>query len=142
MRLQPDVPTDPGRYAFVHRLRVRFAETDAMGVAHHASYLPYLEEARVEYLRSVGHPYDVLRGEGVDLAVVEAAVSYHKPLRFDDPVDVHLKLSWARGAACQIDYLLTVDGALRATAATVHGATAPSGRPVRLPSWLVAVANS
>ena len=51
-------------YAFSHRLRTRFAETDAMGVVHHAAYLPYLEEARVEYLRSIGHPYDAVRAGG------------------------------------------------------------------------------
>ena len=57
--LQPS--RDPADYAFAHRLRTRFAETDAMGIIHHAAYLPYLEEARVEYLRSIGHPYDTVR---------------------------------------------------------------------------------
>ena len=53
---------DPADYSFTHRLRTRFAETDAMGIIHHAAYLPYLEEARVEYLRAIGHPYDRVRG--------------------------------------------------------------------------------
>jgi acyl-CoA thioester hydrolase len=62
---------DPADYRFVHRLRTRFAETDAMGIIHHAAYLPYLEEARVAYLRSIGHPYDEVRrvgagGDGVE----------------------------------------------------------------------------
>ena len=52
--LQPS--RDPGDYTFVHRLRTRFAETDAMGIIHHAAYLPYLEEARVAFLRQLGHP--------------------------------------------------------------------------------------
>src|ERR1700733_9253812 len=60
-RLALEPSRDPADYAFVHRLRTRFAETDAMGVIHHASYLPYLEETRVEYLRSIGHPYDAVR---------------------------------------------------------------------------------
>ena len=65
--LQPS--RDPADYVFVHRLRTRFAETDAMGIVHHAAYLPYLEEARVEYLRAIGHPYDSVRtGEGDDEA--------------------------------------------------------------------------
>ena len=53
-------------YSFTHRLRTRFAETDAMGIIHHAAYLPYLEEARVEYLRAIGHPYDAVRGGEAD----------------------------------------------------------------------------
>src|SRR5271167_3930202 len=67
---------DPADYSFTHRLRTRFAETDAMGIIHHAAYLPYLEEARVEYLRSIGHPYDVVRSGGVDVAVLEVALRY------------------------------------------------------------------
>ncbi len=51
MRASLDPPTDPSAYPFTHRLRVRFAETDAQGVVHHAAYLVYLEAARVEYLR-------------------------------------------------------------------------------------------
>src|SRR5208283_1182732 len=95
--LQPS--RDPADYAFVHRLRTRFAETDAMGIIHHAAYLPYLEEARVEYLRAIGHPYDEVRaagedeaqpGGGRDFAVLEASVQYRKPLRFDDEVEVSL----------------------------------------------------
>ncbi len=61
-RTSLDPSRDPADYAFTHRLRTRFAETDAMGVVHHAAYLPYLEEARVEYLRAIGHPYDAVRG--------------------------------------------------------------------------------
>ncbi|MGA0878423.1 MAG: acyl-CoA thioesterase [Ilumatobacteraceae bacterium] len=63
--------SDPRTYGFAHTLRVRFAETDAMGIVHHSRYLPYLEEARVEYLRSLGHPYADDRSSGRDLAVLE-----------------------------------------------------------------------
>jgi acyl-CoA thioester hydrolase len=62
--LQPS--RDLADYPFAHRLRTRFAETDAMGVVHHAAYLPYLEEARVEFLRSIGHPYDQVRADAAD----------------------------------------------------------------------------
>ena len=56
-----DPGLDPTAYFYVHELRVRFAETDAMGVVHHAAYLPYLEEARVAYLRAKGRPYGEIR---------------------------------------------------------------------------------
>ncbi len=134
-----DTPTNPERYPFVHRLRVRFAETDAMAVVHHAAYLPYLEEARVAYLRALGRPYDVIRSEGVDFSVVEVALRYLRPLRFDELVDVHVALAWARGATFQMDYLLDVGGDPRATAITVHGVVDGDGRPMRTPAWLLAL---
>ncbi len=141
MRATFDPPTDAEAYRFCHRLRVRFAETDAMGVVHHAAYLPYLEEARVEYLRSVGHPFDLLRAEGWELPVAGVATRYLRPLFFDDVVDVHLVVARAAGAAFEIGYLLTVGAEPRATAVTRHGVVGPRGHPVRCPDWLVALAS-
>jgi acyl-CoA thioester hydrolase len=125
----------------VHRIRTRFAETDAMGVIHHAAYLPYLEAVRVEYLRSIGHPYDEVReagtdGEGREFPVLEASVTYRKPLRFDEEVDVSLVVGAASRATFQIAYLLTVAGEARATAVTVHGCVDRRGRAARLPAWV------
>jgi acyl-CoA thioester hydrolase len=135
---------DPADYAFTHRLRTRFAETDAMGVVHHAAYLPYLEEARVEYLRAVGHPYDAVRGgdagDAREFPVLEVSVHYRQPLFFDDEVDVLLCLGAVRGATFQIAYLLAVDGRARATAVTVHGCVDGHGRPARLPGWVAETA--
>lgn len=136
VRLTADPSLDPSAYAFVHRIRVRFAETDAMGIVHHANYLLYLEEARVEYLRALGKPYTELRQEGIDHAVLECFVQYRSPLHFDDVVDVHLVVSAVTRATFQLEYLLTVDDQVRATAATAHGAVNSEGRPVRLPAWL------
>jgi acyl-CoA thioester hydrolase len=123
-------------YPFTHSIRVRFAETDAMGIVHHSRYLPYLEEARVAYLRAIGHPYTELRESGLDSAVLEAYVRYRRPLRFDDVVDVHLLLASASRTTFQIAYLLTLDGEAMATAVTVHGTVTTAGRPTRLPAWL------
>jgi acyl-CoA thioester hydrolase len=127
---------DAADYSFTHTIRVRFSETDAMGIVHHSRYLPYLEESRVEYLRSIGHPYDRQRDDGVDFAVLEAHVTYRQPLRFDDLVTVHLALSDATRASFSINYLLTVGGQIRSTATTVHACVNPNGRPVRMPTWL------
>jgi acyl-CoA thioester hydrolase len=135
---------DPADYAFVHRLRTRFAETDAMGVVHHAAYLPYLEEARVEYLRAIGHPYDQVRGgdegdavgEGREFPVLEVWVQYRKALVFDDEVDVSLVVAAATRATFQIAYLLQVGGDVRALAVTVHGCVDRRGRAARLPDWV------
>ncbi len=140
MRLALDPPLDHDAYVFTHRVRVRFAETDAQGVVHHAAYLPYLEEARVAWMRALGHPYTALQAEGLEFTVVEAFVQYRGPLRFDDLVDLHLQLGALTRATFQIGYLLTVAGEPRATAVTVHGCVTPAGRPARLPAWLADLA--
>jgi acyl-CoA thioester hydrolase len=132
--LQPS--HDPNDYAFVHGVRTRFAETDAMGVIHHAAYLPYLEEARVAYLRQLGHPYDEVRSDGLDMAVLEISVQYRKPLYFDDEVEVHLHAGAATRTTFQVAYLLTVGGDVRATAVTVHGGVDATGKASRLPAWV------
>lgn len=136
VRLAFAPPLDPAEYPFRHRMRVRFAETDAMGIVHHAAYLPYLEEARVEFMREMGHPYTELRSEGVDIAVLEVSVRYLRPLHFDDEVDVHLIFASATRATFQIGYLLCVDDEVCSTAVTVHGCIDSGSRPVRLPIWI------
>jgi acyl-CoA thioester hydrolase len=137
VRTSADPSLDPADYVFTHRLRVRFAETDAMGIVHHSRYLPYLEAARVEYLREIGHPYHELRADGIDMVVLEAFVRYRAPLRFDDEVDVHVCLASANRTTFQMAYLLRVDDGVRATAVTVHGSiTTADGRPTRSPAWL------
>jgi len=129
-------PVDPSSYTFSHAIRVRFAETDAMGIVHHSNYLPYLEETRVEYLRSIGHPYSENRDAGLDAAVLECRVRYLAPLRFDDVVTVHLRLAQTTRATFTIEYLLTVDGLATTTAATQHAFVTADGKPRRVPDWL------
>jgi acyl-CoA thioester hydrolase len=136
VRISAEPSIDPADYEFSHRLRVRFAETDAMGIVHHSRYLPMLEEARVAYLRHIGHPYSEIRSEGIEMNVLEAWCQYRKPLLFDDVVDVHVDLASVERASFQMGYLLTVDGEVRATGVTAHGAVTPEGRPTRLPAWL------
>jgi acyl-CoA thioester hydrolase len=137
MRIDVEPSRDPADYPYHHDIRVRFAETDAMGIVHHSRYLLYLEEARVAYLRHIDHPYTEWRENGQDSAVLEAYVRYWSPLRFDDVTSVHLMLAAATRTTFQMAYLLTVDGAIAATAVTAHGMVNASGRPVRLPAWLV-----
>ena len=153
MRLAVDPSTDRGDYPFSHAIRTRFAETDAMGIVHHAAYLPYLEEARVAYLRALGRPYAALREEGIDFSVIEVFVQYRRPLRFDEVVDVAVDVASVTAATMQLAYLLTVSpdrdvdgdeppGEVRATAVTVHGCVRSDGRPTRLPAWVRELAGS
>ena len=126
----------PGDYSFVHPIRTRFSETDAMGIVHHAAYLPYLEEARVAYLRRAGHPYDEVRRDGFNFAVLEVVVQYRRPLEFDEVVDVHVQPGAVSRATFQLAYLLSVDDDVRATAVTVHGCVDGNGKATRLPPWV------
>jgi acyl-CoA thioester hydrolase len=137
-RLSMRTSLDPSDYAFSHRLRTRFAETDAMGIVHHAAYLPYLEEARVEYLKAIGHPYSDVRDDdgGLDFAVLEVSVQYRQPLHFDDEVEISLVVGEVTRATFQIAYLLRVANEVRATAVTVHGCVDRRGRPMKLPAWV------
>jgi acyl-CoA thioester hydrolase len=136
------VPLDPRRSGpgAQVELRARFAETDAMGVVHHASYLLYFEVARVELLRTLGHPYADLRAEGLDFAVVGAEVHYEHAVRFDDLVRVEARLGALQGARFEVTYEAFVEGARVATGRTWHAAVDRDGRPRRPPGWLRALA--
>jgi len=122
-------------------LRVRFAETDAMGVAHHAAYLPYLEAARVEYLRWLGHPYRELRDrDGIEFAVVGVDIRYHAPLRFDDAFTVSCALVERARATFRLAYRVELDGRLVLDGRTRHAVLdRETGAPQRLPEWLAAL---
>ena len=136
--LPMDPPLEPAAYPFAIEVRARFAETDAMGVVHHSSYLAWLESARVEYLRSIGHPYLEVRASGLDFAVIDAALRYHRPVVFDELVTVFVGFGAMTRASFRMNYLLTVDGERRTSAQTGHAAVdAHTGELRRLPSWLV-----
>jgi acyl-CoA thioester hydrolase len=145
VRLTIDPSVSPDDYDFVHRIRVRFVETDAMGIVHHSNYLAYFEEARVAYLRDIGHPFTEWRDAGLESPVLESFVRYRQPLQFDEVIDVRLRLAAATRATFQMAYLITVGDDTgvarpRATGVTVHGCVTTAGRPTRLPAWLTALA--
>jgi acyl-CoA thioester hydrolase len=85
-------------------LRVRYAETDAAGLAHHGSYPAWLEAARVEWLRAGGVSYAELEQQGYHLAVVEMRLRYVAPARFDDLLHVRIALVRARSREALFDY--------------------------------------
>ena len=122
-------------------LRVRFAETDAMGVAHHAAYLPWLESARVEYLRALGHPYRELRDrDGLEFAVVGIDLRYHAPLRFDDAFTVGCALAERGRATFTLAYRVEHGDLLVLNGHTRHAVLdRETGSPRRLPGWLTLI---
>lgn len=142
VRLSVEPSTSTADYDFTHDIRVRFVETDAMGIVHHSNYLAYFEEARVAFLAHVGHPFTTWRDDGLESPVLESFVTYRQPLKFDDVITVHLSLAAVTRATFQMAYLVTVgagtERVAHSTGVTVHGCiTAATGRPTRLPAWLV-----
>jgi acyl-CoA thioester hydrolase len=117
-------------------LRVRYAETDRMGIVYYANYLIWCEVGRVEYLRALGRSYAVLEGEGYGLAVAEARVRYLAPARFDDLVRIETTLASVRSRAVTFDYLIThaESGTRLATAHTALVSIDSTGRPTALPA--------
>ncbi len=111
---------DPAAARSVVRVRVRFHETDLMGIVHHGSYVSYLEVARIEWLRRRGVAYSEWALHGIHLAVVELSLRYRAPARFDDEIDVETVLAERRAASFRIDYRLVraADGALLAEGST------------------------
>ena len=124
-------------FPFATELRVRFAETDAQGVANNAVYLVWFEVARVEYLERFAGGYPALREQGVEAFVTEARVRYGVPARFDDRLRLHVRCAEVRGARFRFEYRLERDGERLADGWTEHACVdARTQRPTRVPDWL------
>lgn len=117
-------------------LRVRYAETDRMGIVYYANYLVWCEVGRVEFMRALGGSYADLEARGYGLAVAEATVRYLAPARFDDPVRIETRLAGVRSRAVTFDYVIShaETGARLATAHTALVSIDSSGRPTALPA--------
>jgi acyl-CoA thioester hydrolase len=125
-------------FDFASEIRVRFAETDAQGVAHNSNYFVWFEVARVEFLELRARGYQALRDEGIESLVLESHARFLAPAFFDDRLLVHARCSDVRGARFRFEYVVERDGTPLAEGWTAHGAVdARTLRPTRLPSWLV-----
>jgi acyl-CoA thioester hydrolase len=125
-------------YTFATTVRVRFADTDAQGVAHNTAYLVWFEVARVEYLRAYAGGYQALRDRGLEALVLESFCRYRVPARFDDVLHVHARCRGLRGARFRYEYaVVRDDGALVADGWTAHACVdTKTFRPTRVPEWL------
>jgi len=125
-------------YTFSTSVRVRFADTDAQGVAHNASYLVWFEVGRVEYLREYAGGYQALRDLGFEALVLESFCRYRVPARFDDLLHVHARCVDLRGARFRYEYsIVHDDGTLMADGWTSHACVdAETFKPTRVPGWL------
>lgn len=116
-----------------HNIRVRYAESDQMGVAHHAAYVPWLEEARIEWLRARAGSYRQLEAEGVFMPVIELAIRYRRSLRFDDVVTL-ITSAGASGPTRICFTTRVMHGDILCAEATVTvAAVDAAGKPRRIP---------
>ena len=124
--------------SFELEVTVRFAETDAQGVAHHAAFLVWFETARIEYLRRFDGGYQGLRDQGIEATTSEVYVRYVRPAAFDDRLVIQTRCSEVRGARFRFEYTVGREGETVAEAWTGHACVdAKELRPTRVPAWLV-----
>ena len=119
----------------VSTLRVRYAETDKMGIVYYANYLVWFEVGRGDLLRSLGWTYREMELAGVSLPVIEAHCAYQRPARYDDEIEVRTRGRMLSPVRMEFEYevIKVHDGSVAATGKTIHAALDANGRPCRLP---------
>jgi acyl-CoA thioester hydrolase len=114
-------------------IRVRYQETDNMGVVYYANYLVWFEVGRTEYLRNLGLVYTRIEEKGFYLMVASVSCQYKSPAKYDDLVRIRTWVSEMKHSSMKFEYKLFVGEKLIATGESVHVCTNRSGRPVRMP---------
>ena len=125
-------------YNFSTDVLVRFAETDAQGIAHHASFVVWLEVARVAYLSEYAGGYQGIREHGIEALTTEVQVRYHRAAHFDERLRVWARCVDLRGARFRYEYAIEREGVLVADGHTSHATVDAVTRvPTRVPGWFV-----
>jgi acyl-CoA thioester hydrolase len=125
-------------FVFSHPVRVRFAETDAQGIAHHAAYVVWLEEARVAYLDAFTGGYKHLREQGVEALTTGVHLEYRAAAGFHDVLTVWTRCAEIRGARFRYEYVVMRGDELVAQGHTTHATVdGETHRPIRVPAWFV-----
>jgi len=124
-------------FRFWTEIAVRFAETDAQGVAHNATYLVWFEVARIEYLARFRGGYKSLQADGYEALTTESHVRYLQPVFFDDRIKINARCVDVRGARFRYEYVLEREGEIVADGWTQHAVVdRVAFRPMRFPAWL------
>jgi acyl-CoA thioester hydrolase len=124
-------------FSFSTDVRVRFAETDAQGIAHHAAFVVWLEVARVAYLERHAGGYQRIRDGGLEALTTEVHLRYHQAAYFDETLTVWTRCTDLRGARFRYEYRIARGEELVADGHTSHATVdRATYRPTRVPSWL------
>jgi acyl-CoA thioester hydrolase len=124
----------PAARQSVSLVKVRYAETDQMGVAYHANYFVWFEVARTDWLRTFGVTYRDLEAEGFFLPVIDARCEYRTSARYDDDLRITATARLVSAVRVAFDYEITGPSAIVAVGHTVHATLDRQGRPVRVPA--------
>ncbi len=121
--------------AATSRVRVRYAETDQMGVVYYANYFVWFEVGRTDLLRTLGGTYKDLEADGIFLPVIDASCHYAQASRYDDELEIRTEGQLLSPVRLQFDYAVVrlADHVTTATGRTVHAALNGRGKPCRLP---------
>lgn len=124
--------------------KIRYAETDQMGVVHHANYLLYLEQARIEWLESKGINYNELEKQGIMLPVYKIDIDYKKPLVFGESVNVQVQCSKPPDVKINFDYKLynSADEIVAEAKVVLVFMSAQTRKPIRCPKYLYEILTS
>jgi acyl-CoA thioester hydrolase len=123
-------------------IRVRYAETDAMGIVHHAVYPVWMELGRSELLRTMGQGYSEWEAQGVFMAVAELRVKYRVPARYDELIEIRTWVQEASRRKVVFGYGVTRDGVRLAEGESVHLVMGADGRSRTLPDAMLALVQS
>jgi len=128
-------------YTYAHNIRVRYAETDTMGILHHSVYPVYFEEGRTELMRSCGLSYDEMEKRGVILPVYSLEVHFNHPAYYDDLLSLETTLAELEGVRIRFDYALfnEIKKRLATGSVTLVFTDAESFKPIRPPAWFLEV---
>jgi acyl-CoA thioester hydrolase len=118
------------------QIRVRYAETDRMGLLHHANYLVYFEQARTELLRARQASYKEMEDQGFFLVVVKVEVKYKLPAHYDDVLTIRTTVTRTTPIRIEHKYEVLRDGALLAEGNTTLACIGRDGKLREMPKWL------
>jgi acyl-CoA thioester hydrolase len=121
-----------------HSIRVRYGESDQMGVAHHAAYVTWFEECRIELLRSLGASYREMEERGVLMPVIELNVRYRRSLRFDDVATCDTTATAKGPSRVEFTTIVRHGDTVCAEATVMVASVGRDGRPLRIPADVLA----
>lgn len=116
------------------KIRVRYSETDQMGIVHHSQYVNWFEVGRTDFIKKVGHSYGEIEKAGFYLPVIGVHVTYHTPAKYDDTINIETTIGTYNGVRIHFNYraIREADGVLVAEGITEHCWTTTDMKPVKL----------
>lgn len=118
---------------FIYKRKANYYETDKMGIVHHSNHIRYFEEARIEFMRSIGCDVAEMEEAGIIIPNVDAYARYYTPIRFDEFIEIEVKLTYFNGAKMEYNYTAKLpNGEIAATGHTMHCFVGSNFKPLSL----------